>query len=197
MTNKILTMIFLITVYVFCEQLVFRTFKEDFNKPVIQPIESEAKGDCLPEDFNKPVIQPIERKAKDDCVTIDFHYLIVGDAQYTPISRQLHVFLDEKAFSEKNLKTLFNYLAQEYYPGKKRLTISVSTNWNQFYLPPACGSRGIGAGDASNDADEPETFEYHKAEYFRDEKEEYFTYNPKLKTEKVKKIILKEKNSNP
>lgn len=134
----------------------------------------------------------IAQTDNNDCLTMDFRYLVISVARYTPVSQRVDVFLDDKAFSEKNLKTLFTHLAKRY-SGTKILIIIVSTNWKQLPLSSDCPPRGL--SDTSSEA--PEEFEYHQAEYFRNEEVEYFRYNPVLNTENFKKVILKRKENKP
>src|SRR6266498_55846 len=63
---------------------------------------------------------------------VEFHYLIYKDAAYDfgrpeTAMRQIRVFMDEKAFSEENLKKLFAVLSHGY-PDPDFLTVLVITN---------------------------------------------------------------------
>ena len=127
-------------------------------------------------------------KEKENCIKLDFRFLEVSNAQYTSTSRQIEIFLDEKAFSEQNLKALFDYLSKEY-PEPKRLTIGISTNWEQLPLPVDCSPGANGISDTSDQ--KPEMFDHYQARYYRDEKLEYFIYYPVLNTDKFKRVVLK------
>lgn len=127
----------------------------------------------------------LPQQTQKDCELINFRYLITYDERFTRVSRNIGVFLDKTAFSEKNLKNLFVYLAKEY-SGTKILIIHVSTDWKQLPLPVDCGPRGI-----SDVSTEPENFEHHEASYYRNDNTEFFRYNPILRTGKFKKVILK------
>lgn len=162
---KILAMVFLVLVYVSFGQVVTKTENKDSDK----------------------LVGVVPFAPKKDCVTIDFHYLIIENEQRTSTVRHIEVFLDEKAFSEENLKTLFTYLSNKH-PETKILVVVVKTNWRQLPLPSDCP--GIGR---SNQPARPDEYDYHQATYYRNEKIEYFRYNPILKTEDFKEIILKGK----
>ncbi len=142
---------------------------------------------CLAITFALFVNPALSQRTTVDCADINFHYLITSDAQDTSVSRSVEVFLDNAAFSEKNLKILFAHLAKRY-SRTKILIITVVTNWEQLPLPADCRSAGI-----SDLSTKPENFEYHEARYFRNQETEFFTYNPVLKTEDFKKVLLRKK----
>jgi hypothetical protein len=117
---------------------------------------------------------------------MDFHYLIVADEQRSSVVRHVEVFLDEKAFSEENLKKLFAHLSPKY--PATRLIIEVFTDWNQLPLPSDCPGAGT-----SNMPDRPDLYDYHQAIYYNLPEREYFRYNPtkKIHSSEFKTVVLK------
>jgi hypothetical protein len=136
--------------------------------------------------FINPTVAQIN--TAEDCEKINFRFIVLGTETYTPVSRQVFVFLDEKAFSENNLQNLFVYLAKQY-TDKKILIINVWTNWEQIPLPVDCTYTGI----PHTGNEKPEEFKFHYASYRQDDKGTFFIYNPVLNTEKYKKVIIKSK----
>jgi hypothetical protein len=122
--------------------------------------------------------------SKADCVTMKFRYLVRNDYMSTPKMRYVDIFMDEKAFSEENLKTLFDYLSDKY-TGPEDLTMVVVTNWNQLPLPTDCPPSGI-----SGLPDKPDKYDYHQAIFHRRGINKYFRYNPVLKSSIFKKVIM-------
>ncbi len=150
---------------------------------VLTPLLVETKSPIL--DY---IVSPkvYAQEVEVDCLELDFRYIVLLEAQYTPRSQYVEVFLDPTAFSEENLSLLFRHLAKNYSETRK-LGVTVLTDWNQIPPPAICPPAGL--SDTSNKKEE---FEYHKASYFRNGNSEYFTFNPVLRTEKLKKVILKE-----
>lgn len=124
-------------------------------------------------------------KMSSDCVTMNFHYLVTLNYLATPKARYIEVFLEEKAFSEENLKTLFTYISEKY-PDPEYLTVKLQTNWNQLSLPSDCPGSGI-----SNMPDRPDKYDYYQAVFHRRGDQKYFRYNPTLKTSKFKEVVMK------
>jgi hypothetical protein len=169
MLRKVSIIFFLIFTYIIYEQSVGKNLDGDFGKSFAQTV--------------------VPQKEDENCSKLNFHFLEISNAQYTSVSRQVEIFLDEKAFSEKNLKILFEHLSAKY-SDTKRLVISVSTNWEQLPLPFDCSPGANGLSDTSDQ--KPVSFKYHQARFFKDEKVEYFIYYPILNTEKFKRVILKD-----
>jgi len=132
---------------------------------------------------------PVVQKQTEDCVRFKFHYLETENALYSPVVRHIEIFLDEKAFSEENLKTLFEYLSEKN-PEPKHLTVVVHTNWAQLGFPSDCPGIGM-----SNMPARPDEYDYHQAIYYRREKVEYFRYSPALKVDQsqFKMVVLRGK----
>ncbi|HEX8251068.1 MAG TPA: hypothetical protein VF599_23035 [Pyrinomonadaceae bacterium] len=122
--------------------------------------------------------------SETDCVTMKFHYLVTLDFMLTSKIRRIEVFMNEKAFSEENLKTLFAYLSDKY-TSSEDLNVIVNTNWNQLQLPTDCLPLR-----ASNQPDKPDKYDYHQAIFNRRGKIKYFRYNPVLKTSIFKKVTM-------
>lgn len=141
------------------------------------------------EDQTLGFITKIQAQEKNHhCDVINFHYLIVRNYMMTEKVRRIEVFLDVKSFSEENLKILFAYLSEKN-PMPDHLTIIVHTDWSQILIPSDCPAMLI-----SEQPDEPNRYDYHRAVFARRKKErviEYFTYNPKLKTDEVKLVVIK------
>jgi hypothetical protein len=131
----------------------------------------------------------VESDLQIDCRTMGFHYLVLENSQWTSTVRRIEVFLDEKAFSEKNLSELFGYLSDNN-PEPKHLTIVVHTNWNQLPYPSDCPPYGL-----TNQPSKPDEYDYHQAIFYRREIQgvvkEVYEYNPTLHTSDVKTVSLK------
>jgi hypothetical protein len=128
-------------------------------------------------------------KNNDECLPVKFHYLIVENELYSPTMRHMEIFLDEKAFSEENLKILFEYLSVKN-PKPVNLTISVKTNWAQLSLIYDCPPTIV-----SGKPDSQDKYDYHQAVFFRRNRtknNKYFTYNPMLKTDDFKTVMMED-----
>jgi hypothetical protein len=165
--TKYLVIFFALFVVVACNGAISKTVDSNFDNGNIQPLSNN--------------------KAKEDCVKLDFHYLITSDSMTAPNLRLIRVFLDEKAFSEENLKELFNYLSNKYSE-PNNLVIQVNTAWAQLPLPSDCPGGGI-----SNQPDRTDKYDYHQAIFYRGSKAPYFKYNPVLGTSNFKEVVLKDK----
>ena len=125
---------------------------------------------------------------QQDCVTFDFHYLELENYPYeTSTLKHIEVFIDEKAFTEKNLSTLLGYLSDKYLKWKY-LVVVVHTNWEQLQFPSDCPGSG-----SSNQPDDPHENDYHHATMYRTGENQFFHYNPVLKTYERKTVIVKGK----
>ncbi|MEP6847315.1 MAG: hypothetical protein ABI999_00550 [Acidobacteriota bacterium] len=91
---------------------------------------------------------------------------------YTSIVRHIEIFLDEKAFSETNLKKLFEYLSKQN-PDPVHLTVVVKTNWAQLPMASDCPGYGV-----SEQPPDPHEYDYLQATYYRRKDQEYFRYSP-------------------
>ncbi len=133
----------------------------------------------------------VKKALDDNCDNgIKFHYLVVwneNSEQENPLesSREVLVFLDEKSFSEENLKILFSYLSQKY-KSPNNLEIRVETDWEKIPNNDSCEGSGISGSPNNEDRDN-----YYWALYVRHNKDEIFRYNPKLKSTEIKTIVLK------
>lgn len=139
------------------------------------------------DEFNKTARTASVQKSVKDCVTFKFHYLEIENVLYSPVVRHIEIFLDEKAFSEENLKTLFAYLSEKN-PEPKHLTVVVHTNWAQLGYPSDCPGIGL-----SNQPARPDEYDYLQATYYRRAKVEYFDYSQALKIDasEFKRVILR------
>ncbi len=164
---KNLAIFFVLSVSIACGQINTKDVNENPNKTVNE---------------NSPKLTKTE-----DCFTMKFHYLLTLDYMVTPKLREIHVFLDEKAFSEENLKILFSHLSKQFQE-PNYLSVKVKTDWSQIPLPSNCPPKGT-----SNMPSEIDRYDYHQAIFYRRGENEYFRYNPVLKTSDFKEIILKSK----
>jgi len=142
-------------------------------------------------DLRENVQTPPVSKNAEDCVTMNFHYLITLDFKPVANTQQIEVFLDEKAFNEENLKTLFSYLSDKNtepkdLPNGSNLIIIVKTNWQQLDLPSDCLPSG-----SSGEKGKTDTNNYHFARFYRRGENSYFGYNATLNTSKLKDVIMK------
>lgn len=129
-----------------------------------------------------------DKKGKEgECRRFDFRFLTLFEGQLSPTVYKMRIFLDERAFSQKNLTELFRHLSKKQ-PNAKILTVEVLTNWEQ--LEPGafdCEGMGIsGAGRAGEDE-----FRYHKALFKRFGDKAFYTFNPILNTSKEETINIK------
>lgn len=109
------------------------------------------------------------------CKQFKFHWLELENEKYSEAIRHIEVFMDEKAFSEANLRELFDFLSKSN-PDPEGLTIVVHTDWSQFSEPsPNCP--GTGCGECSSKVD---PYDHLQAIYWRRPNREYFKYSPKL-----------------
>lgn len=128
------------------------------------------------------------QEAKNSCKSLDFHYLVFENHLMTEKLRSIEVFLDTGAFSEENLRELFEHLSKKN-PYPFNLIIKVHTDWSQLPIKSECPLTVV-----SEQPNIPDDNNYYQAMYTRRKRErviEYFTYNPELKTDKVKLVVLK------
>ena len=121
------------------------------------------------------------------CVTLPFRYIELRNSMDAPKLRYIEVFLDVGAFSEANLKTLFEHVAAKN-PEPENLTVMVKTSWQQLPFPTDCQPSG-----RSNMPAQEGRYDYHQALFHRRDREEhraYFTYNPVLKSPDLKAVAM-------
>ena len=121
------------------------------------------------------------------CAQFKFKFFIIDDSLYTNTSRHMRVFMDEKGFSEPNLRTLFDYISK-LNPDPVGLTVSVYTNWEQFDnpLPDGCWM-------ASSRHNHPVDYRFREATYYRRDRpknREYFRYSAARNSSETKTVIL-------
>ena len=120
----------------------------------------------------------------EECKTFQFRYIVTENVLYTPQLRHIEVFLDERSFSEGNLKELFMHLSKQF-PEPGDLTIVVNTNWQQ--LPNSSDCPGIGM---TNTGMKWKDFDHHGAIFYRRDKRLYFRFNPDLKVKEEKTVLV-------
>lgn len=136
-----------------------------------------------------------ELQEVDDCNgEISFKYLIASNSVSKEKglktgSREIWIFLDPRAFSEKNLKLLFLHLGKKYSNSAK-LYIWVETNWDTI---PTSDSDCEGSAQ-SGETNRPNSEDYYKAIYFRTGEVELFRYNPILRSTVLKTVVLRGKD---
>ena len=129
------------------------------------------------------------RVDSEDCTDgITFNYLITDnlvakDRRPSRRARYIYVFMDENAFSEENLKTLFTVLSRKY-PAPQTLDIQVETHWQRVPIPSDCE----GSGTSSNPDD---GIDAHWSVYLRRGKDEIFRYNVELNDTDIKTVVVK------
>ena len=140
-----------------------------------------------------PCFAQVKRNLSKDCDdNPKFRYLIVSNqvamnGHPSEKAREILVFMDEKGFSEENLKVLFTKLSKKYsYPSI--LDIRVETNWSRIPTPEECEGWGT-----SGEPDRGDEDDYHWAVYLRNGENEIFHYNPTLKDTLVKTVVIKGK----
>ena len=161
--------LFVFLICVTCEQ----ANSGDNNKTYVNEILQTSKAETMPE----------------DCTTLKFRYLIIDDSMVTPNTRNIEVFLDDKAFNEENLKALFRFLSDKNPDPNElpnNLMVFVKTDWNQMPFSSDCPPSGFSGGDAGKDR-----YDYHWANFYRRQGKESFVYNPTKKVWKDKDVIMK------
>ena len=135
----------------------------------------------------------VAKKQTKNCTTFRFYWLEIENVLYSPIVRHIEIFLDEKAFSEENLKTLFAYLSEKN-PEPKHLTVVVHTNWKQLWFPSDCPPTAI-----SEQPDPPDKYDYLQATYHRRKDVEYFDYSQtvKIHAAEFKRVYIRNKQTPP
>jgi hypothetical protein len=96
---------------------------------------------------------------------------------FSPNTRWIDVFMEEKSFNEDNLKKLFAYVSGKNV-GPKNLTVMVYTHWEQLPLKLDCSEVVI-----VHPPQKPAVPNYHKAIYHRkigSPTREYFVYSTDL-----------------
>jgi len=119
------------------------------------------------------IVRPLEKPRKIDSKT---RYAIVGNwlddekAQLTA-SRHVEILIDEKDFSEANLRSILG-LVSKRFPSPKLLFVDVSTSLDQI-LTPEERDEGV-----TSDMDGPPVKQHLWAIYVRSTEGEYFRYSP-------------------
>jgi len=122
------------------------------------------------------------------CKHFQFHWLELRNEKYSESIRHIEVFMDADAFSESNLKELFDYLSKTN-PDPVGLIVVVYTDWSQFQTPsPNCP--GFGCGECNS---EPPRYDHQEATYWRRPEREYFRYSVKPNSPDSKTVIIRSK----
>lgn len=108
---------------------------------------------------------------------------ITGDRK--DARRFVGVLMDEKAFSEENLRSLFPLLSKRF-PDPQRLTVHVFTSLEQVRTPEESDTGGISEGPSDASLDN-----YHEALFIRDDGNELIRYSTELPVRGLRTVILK------
>jgi hypothetical protein len=124
---------------------------------------------------------------KDNC-TFPFRFIVLQNSRYNSAIRHIEVFLDDSAFTERNLSELFTYLSKSN-PEPMNLTVIVYTDWKQLPFYSDCPPIGV-----TNQPADPDEYNYHRARFWRRQingvNQEFFEFNPVVRTADVKTISL-------
>jgi hypothetical protein len=123
---------------------------------------------------------------------VDFHYVIFKNSLTKPDAptdgiRNISLLLDEDAFTETNLRKLFQVISKAI-PQPERLILMVYTSVKQVYTPEYTMS---GAPTP------PEYYNHHRAIYSRGKENEFFRYTltPTNTNRDLKTVILRGKDA--
>ncbi len=147
------------------------------------PLRREAKQ--TPRQNSQPL------KTENDCAGMPFRCLVAYDAQHSSVVRHVEVVLEQRAFSEHNLKLLFKQLSKKY-ADSIFLVIIVNTRLGNN-LPPSFeldSSPGTGTSGNSSNIEE---YTHYIAKYYRRDGTEFFTYTPTLRNGIFRDVIIRGK----
>ena len=121
------------------------------------------------------------------CQRFDFRWIELFNYPASSKIRRAEIFMDPTAFSEDNLRQLFEYLSRAN-PEPSDLIVTVKTDWRQ--LQPT--SRHCPGSGASNMPEPPDKYDYLQAIYHRRSWAEYFLYSPKtnVREDKFTKVVI-------
>ena len=125
---------------------------------------------------------------KKNCITFQFRFIVLENSRYNSAIRHVEIFLDDSAFTEKNLTDLFTYFSASN-PEPGNLTVIVYTDWKQLQVFTDCPPIAV-----TNQPADPDEYNYHRAIFWRRQingvRKEFFDYNPVLRTADVKTVLL-------
>jgi len=108
-----------------------------------------------------------------DCPGLNFTYQIAGNDMWSEKIRHIYLYLEPKAFNQKNLRQLFACVSKAN-PDPVNLIAELNTDWSR--LPdPSSTEPGSGCGGCKED---PHKYDFLQAKYVRREHSEYFKYSP-------------------
>lgn len=125
-------------------------------------------------------IRKVVSKSGDSCETFSFRWIELDNYMLSPSNRRIEIFLDPTAFSEANLRSMFEHLSRKT-PSPQNLTINVRTSWNQLEPNSDCPAVVI-----SGRPDPIDLYDYLSAFYWRRADREYFRYSPAVKVHESK-----------
>jgi hypothetical protein len=124
-----------------------------------------------------------------------FRYVIVNNRTIGRSPRRMdghrlvEVLLDDKAFSEDNLRELFKRVSRRF-PAPRVLSVDVYSSLEDVKTPEEREGAQMSEGP-----DDPRADTYHRALYLRDNSgNEWFSYNPHPPTRERRWVILKGKD---
>lgn len=131
--------------------------------------------------------------AEEESFESPFRYIIVANTreQYEFLSeprRSVMILLDEKSFSEDNLRILFG-LVSKRFPEPKKLYVDVVTNLEQLSTPE---EQDRFTGGVSGEPGDPDRNKYYWAVYFRNRHYEGFNYSPVNDKTDIKRVVIRE-----
>ncbi|MCW5971677.1 MAG: hypothetical protein KIT57_24495 [Blastocatellales bacterium] len=149
----------------------------------------------IPIDINAASI--VYKPQQPDAKKSPFRYIIVNNVVSEAFNtdpatgrRNVLVLLDDIAFTEENLRTLFN-LVMARFPMPQALGIIVCTSLEDIKTPEEADMPIVRGAPPS-----PEN--YYKAYFFRDTKgNEWFTYNPTPPSPDSTVVVMKGKSPYP
>ena len=121
------------------------------------------------------------------CTMFGFRFLVIENRLWSSTTRHIDVFLDERAFSEKNLCMLFRHFADNN-PEPTQLTVSVVTSWDQ--LPPSSTCPPTAMSEMPDAP--PNGFKATFQRFIRKQNQvfEYYEYNPKPDSNEMRKVVM-------
>ncbi|MGH9818979.1 MAG: hypothetical protein ACRD43_02320, partial [Pyrinomonadaceae bacterium] len=115
---------------------------------------------------------PVELPPQPSCPNVDFSFFQTQNVMYSSKVRHVELYMEPKAFTEKNLRSLFACISAAN-PEPIHLTAVLETDWSRVHIPD--GSPGYGA---SNMPPDPHEYDFLQSTYYRRENHEYFRYSP-------------------
>ncbi len=120
----------------------------------------------------QPAPVPVETPPQPICPKVNFYFFQTQNLMYSSKVRHIELYMEPKAFTEKNLRSLFACISSAN-PEPIHLTAKLETDWSRVHIPD--GRSGSGASNMPSD---PHEYDFLQATYYRRERQEYFRYSP-------------------